>query len=129
MHLLKQEWKKLVTGDRFLMVFILCFIAAVLMLWYRVYHISYGDDFYPSEYREMVEQLKGLPEAEAEEYLAETEEDIKFVSVGKAVREEWNSVNNYENYLNRIRQGVSKGLQGLGENVYRKRLQKKYQLD
>lgn len=42
MHLLKQEWKKLVTRDGFLAVFLLCFAVTLLILWNRVYLLRSG---------------------------------------------------------------------------------------
>lgn len=66
MHLLKQEWKKLVTRDGFLAVFLLCFAVTLLILWNRVYRISYGDSFLPSQYCRVADRVQNMTETEAE---------------------------------------------------------------
>lgn len=125
MHLLKQEWKKLVTRDGFLAVFLLCFAATLLILWYRVYRISYGDSFLPSQYCRMAERVQNMTETEAEKYFSEEQQE--YDPVRNVVQKEWRSAHNYENYLDKIRSGGSGGLRGLGKNVYQERLQKKLQ--
>ncbi len=126
MHLFKQEWKKLITRDGFLVVFLLCFAATIFILWNRVYRVSYGDDFLPSQYCKMADRVKNMTETEAESYFSEDKQE-KYDPVRNVVQKEWKSIHNYENYLNKIRYGGSGGLRGLKENVYQERLQKKLQ--
>ncbi len=126
MHLFKQEWKKLITRDGFLVVFLLCFAATIFILWNRVYRVSYGDDFLPSQYCKMVDRVKNMTETEAENYFSEDKQE-EYDPVRNVVQKEWKSIHNYENYLNKIRYGGSGGLRGLKENVYQERLQKKLQ--
>lgn len=126
MHLFKQEWKKLITRDGFLVVFLLCFAATIFILWNRIYRVSYGDDFLPSQYCKMVDQVKNMTETEAENYFSEDKQE-EYDPVRNVVQKEWKSIHNYENYLNKIRYGGSGGLRGLKENVYQERLQKKLQ--
>lgn len=126
MHLRKQEWKKLITKDGFLAVFLLCFAATLLILWCRVYQVAYGDDFLPSRYCEMADRIKGMTETEAKEYFSD-EDQGEYDPVRNVVQKEWKSVQGYENYLNKIRSSSSGGLHGMRDNVYRQRLQKKLQ--
>ena len=125
MHLLKQEWKKLVTRDGFLAVFLLCFAVTLLILWNRVYRISYGDSFLPSQYCRVADRVQNMTETEAEKYFSEEQQE--YDPVRSVIQKEWRSAHNYENYLDKIRSGGSGGLRGLGKNVYQERLQKKLQ--
>lgn len=125
MHLLKQEWKKLVTRDGFLTVFLLCFAVTLLILWNRVYRISYGDSFLPSQYCRVADRVQNMTETEAEKYFSEEQQE--YDPVRNVIQKEWRSAHNYENYLDKIRSGGSGGLRGLGKNVYQERLQKKLQ--
>lgn len=126
MQLLKQEWKKLVMRDGFLLVFCICFITSFMLLWYSVYNVSYGDDFSPAKYRKFVAKIKDMPVEQRTQYLSEQEENMANYSLASVVDEEWNNVEHYPQYLKKICEGTSNGLQGLQKDSYQNRLQKKY---
>lgn len=126
MQLFKQEWKKCTTRDAFFMIFLLCFLAALRVVWFRVYHISYGDEFYPDEYRKIVSQIKEREGAQREKYLSKLKEDADLNFAKRAVVKEWNQVDGYEAYLEKIQNGGSGGLQGLQSNPYQDRIHKIY---
>ena len=92
MRLFKQEWKKCTTRDDFFIIFLLCFLAALWVVWFRVYHISYGDEFYPDEYRKIVSQIKEREGAQREKYLSKLKEDADLNFAKRAVVKEWNQV-------------------------------------
>ncbi len=126
MQLLKQEWKKLMTRDGFLLVFCVCFITAFLLLGYSVYNLSYGDDFSPAKYRKFVAKIKDMPEEQRTQYLSEQEEDMVNYSLVAAVEEEWSNVEHYPQFLQKICEETSNGLQGLQKDSYQSRLKNKY---
>lgn len=107
MRLFKQEWKKCTTRDAFFIIFLLCFLAALWVVWFRVYHISYGDEFYPDEYRKLVSQIKEREGAQREKYLSKLKEDADLNFAKRAVVKEWNQVDGYEAYLEKYKMAGS----------------------
>lgn len=118
--MLYQELKKCFFTDKTLVLLLcICFLG-IGLYWYSAYMPYMGDEYYPADYRNLVEKYKKAEEGKEEFSNIESEYSLAL----KDVKKEWEDVSEYSTYIESITRENAFGLQKA--SGYENKLQKQY---